>query len=204
MHGRIALARIPQDSRHGHESARRAGVHVIPLEPLRVQFRETIRVDGSVHQERFAFCHNVSSWVSLAHCKACVACAHLSGEAEPVLVCRAAPAGSSTPPDSIRSQLARAVWCIEDGAPARLACIMPTTQADAIVVDADGHAVGILSRQRARRAPGDALARTVMEPGVVALFDGAGIEQARELLTTRGVKTLPVLSAGRVVGRVRG
>jgi CBS-domain-containing membrane protein len=43
-----------------------------------------------------------------------------------------------------------------------------------------------------------------MEPAVVALFDGAGVEQARELLTTRDVKTLPVLSAGRVVGRVRG
>jgi len=172
------------------------------LKPLCVQFRETIRSDGSVHEERLAFCHEVSSWVSLAHCKACGACAHLSGEAEPVLVCRVAPAGSSTPPDSIRSHLARSVWCIEESAPARFACIMPMSQADAIVVDADRHAVGILSRQRARRAQGDTTARMLMEPAVVALFDGAPLERARELLATRGVRTLPVLSAGRVVGCV--
>jgi CBS-domain-containing membrane protein len=79
---------------------------------------------------------------------------------------------------------------------------MPMSQADAIVVDADRHAVGILSRQRARRAQGDITARMLMEPAVVALFDGAPLERARELLATRGVRTLPVLSAGRVVGCV--
>jgi CBS-domain-containing membrane protein len=77
---------------------------------------------------------------------------------------------------------------------------MPMTQADAIVVDGDGHAIGLLARQIARRAEGDVVARTVMEPAVVAMFDGTPLECARDLLSRRGVRTLPLLSAGRVIG----
>lgn len=175
---------------------------MIPLEQRRVQFRQTIRADGSVHEEKLVFCDELDRWVSLGRCKVCDACAHLSGDAEPVLICRIGPTPSSAVPDSVRALLARAVWCIEASAPARLACVMPTTQADAIVVDGDGHAIGTLSRQSARRVHGDALARTVMEPAVVALFDGASVQRAQELLSNRSVRTLPVLSAGRVIGCV--
>jgi hypothetical protein len=194
------LAWIPQDWPHGQDSAARVGADMIPLEPIRVQFRETIRADGTVHEERLAFCHKVARWVPLARCKACDACAHLSGDSEPILICSVAPEASGGPAGSIRALLARSVWCIEENAPARLACLMPMTQADAIVIDVDGHAIGLLARQVARRAEGNVLARSVMEPAVVALFDGAPLECAHDLLSKRGVRTLPLLSAGRVIG----
>ena len=193
------MAQIPQDPPHGQDSVACVGAYMIPLEPLRVQFRETIQADGTVHEERLAFCPKVAGWVSLARCKACDACAHLSGDSEPILICSVAPVEAGAP-GSIRGLLARSVWCIEETAPARLACLMPTSQADAIVIDGDGHAIGLLSRQVARRAAGEILARSVMEPAVVALFDGAPLQCARDLLSKRGVRTLPLLSAGRVIG----
>jgi hypothetical protein len=176
------------------------GLHVIPLESRRVQFRETIRADGTVREERLVFCDRTERWELLARCRTCDACAHLSGDAEPILICSVAPTESSRRRDSVRSQLARRVWCIEADAAGRLACIMPTSQADAIVVDRDGHAIGLLPRLTARRAERDALARSMMQPGVVALFDEAPLERAQELRWKRGVRTLPLLSAGRVVG----
>jgi CBS-domain-containing membrane protein len=173
---------------------------VIPLTPLRIQYRETLRADGSVRKERLAFCNKTASWVPLGRCNVCSACAHLSGDAEPVLICSAAPPTSVAQEDSVRSCLAPSVWCIVEDAPARLVSNMPVTQADAIVVDGDGHAIGLLSRQAARRAHGDAIARSAMEPAIVALFDDAPIAWADELLSRRGVRTLPILSAGRVIG----
>jgi Mg/Co/Ni transporter MgtE len=77
---------------------------------------------------------------------------------------------------------------------------MPVSQADAIVIDDDGHAIGMLARERARRAVGDTFARELMNPAVVALFDGAPLETAVDLLSKKGVRTLPLLSAGRVIG----
>jgi len=173
---------------------------MIPFEAVRVQFRETICADGTVQQERLAFCHSLARWVPLARCKACGACAHLSGESEPVLICSKAPARSATRSGSLRARLARSVWCIQEKAPARLACLMPVSQADAIVIDDDGHAIGMLARERARRAVGDTFARELMNPAVVALFDGAPLETAVDLLSKKGVRTLPLLSAGRVIG----
>jgi len=167
--------------------------------PLRVQFRETIRGDGTVHEDRLAFCCGTEGWVSLTRCRTCDSCEELSGDARPFLLCKASVAPPPSPP-SVRAMLARAVWCIDEGAPAHLVRLVPATQADAIVVDRRGHAIGTLSRESVRRAPPNAAVRAVMEPSVVALFDGAPAARARELLLERGVRTLPVLSAGRVVG----
>jgi hypothetical protein len=167
---------------------------MIPLEPLRVQFRETIRADGTVQQERLAFCPKVAGWVSLARCKACDACAHLSGDSEPILICSVAAVDAGAP-ESIRALLARSVWCIEENAPARLACLMPMSQADAIVIDGDGHAIGLLARQTARRAAGDVVARSVMEPAVVALFDGAPVGRPRDRVRRRRLRRAAWMTA---------
>jgi len=172
------------------------------LEPLRVQFRETIRADGSVYEERLAFCSTASRWVSLLRCNACEACAHLSGDQNPVLVCAVAPHRPSNLAPSVREWMAQHVWCIEGRAPARLISLMPDDQRDAIVVDGDGHAIGLLSREQAVSVDEALPAQEAMDPAIVALFDNAPLESAHDLLSAKGVRTLPILSAGRVIGCV--
>jgi CBS-domain-containing membrane protein len=81
---------------------------------------------------------------------------------------------------------------------------MPEAQADAVVVDSDGHAVGLLARERTASATLVDLAGALMQPAVVALLEDAPLACAHELLLRRGVRTLPIVSGGQVVGRVEG
>jgi len=172
------------------------------LDSRRVQTRHTLRADGTDRVDRFAFCPESREWTTLARCRTCVSCAHVSGEAQPVLVCYAVASPTQEDAESVRGELAASVWCIEGRAPARLALSIPDTEPDAVVVDADGHAVGLLSREKAGEVDPAVLARDAMEPAVVALLDCASTESARSLVLRKGVRTLPVLSGGRVIGRV--
>ncbi len=181
--------------------SRRAALAERPLEPLRVQTRQTIREDGTVREERLALCPATEQWVSLNRCRVCADCAHVSGDTAPILVCTVTPRRTAGRERTIRALLAPAVWCIDAGAPASLVSAMPATQADAMVVDDDGHVIGLLPRSRAV-APGPGTARAQMDPVVVGLLDGAPIERARDLFRTHGIRTLPVLSGGRVIGCV--
>ncbi len=171
-------------------------------EALRVQFRETIRADGSVRKERLAFCAEQRRWVGVARCGACADCAHLSGDSDPILLCRSAPVPDAEELASVRAALARSVWCIEANAPANRIDLMPGEQAEAIVVDEDGHAIGLLSREAASGGDATSDARALMQPVVVSVLQGAPLDRAREILSMSDVKTVPVVQAGRVVGRV--
>ena len=173
-----------------------------PLEPLRVQSRHTIRVDGTTRLEHIVCCPRTHGWVSLARCRACDASAHVSEGKVPVVVCELAPSLTSSDRGSVRRHLAPAVWCIESDAPARLALAVPSAQAEAVVVDANGHAIGLLGRERAKAAEEGELASVLMQPGVVMLLGDAPVECAHALLSQRGVRTLPVVAGGRVVGCV--
>ncbi len=174
------------------------------LEPLQVQRRQTILRDGTVRDERVVFCPSEERWVWLSRCRACDECAHLSGDVAPVLVCSVSlpTASRAVAAASVRGLLAPTVWCIEACAPAHLVQRMPSSQTAAVVVDDDGHAIGLLASDVAGRAPAEASAQSVMNPVVIALLDGAPATRAHELLAQDGVRILPVVSGGRVVGCV--
>jgi CBS-domain-containing membrane protein len=172
------------------------------LLPLPVYLRVTIGADGNVRKERLAQCPASNCWVSLHRCKACADCAHVSGDSKPILICSVAPSRRSRKSDgTVQARLAPAVWCIDAGAPATLVDRMPATQAEAVVVDRDGHAIGLLGREGAA-APLDARASDVMDPMVISLLDGAPIDQASELLRDGRVRTIAVMAGGKVVGCV--
>lgn len=172
------------------------------LEPLRVQCRYTIRRDGRVSEERLALCPARGQWTSLGSCKACNDCAHVSIGREPLVLCSVSTRSSANGAGTVRAALSSAVWCLEASAPARLVSAMASTQADAMVVDDDGHVIGLLPRDRGLAAGEHVTAGAEIDPMVVALLDSAPLERARELFATHGIRTLPVLSAGRVIGCV--
>jgi predicted transcriptional regulator len=80
--------------------------------------------------------------------------------------------------------------------------LMKEPQQEAVVVDGDGHPIGLLAKAVGEGARPEVTAHACMEPAVVTVLHGATVERAREVQATSGVRTIPVVLAGRVVGRV--
>jgi CBS domain-containing protein len=69
------------------------------------------------------------------------------------------------------------------------------------VVDADGHVVGIVSEVDVFSKKG-ATAADIMSANVISITEDTSVQQAAQLLNSRHIRRLPVVSGGRLVGLV--
>jgi CBS domain-containing protein len=69
------------------------------------------------------------------------------------------------------------------------------------VVDAGGHVVGIVSEVDVFSKKGKTV-KDIMSGNVIAITEDTPVQQAAELLNSRNIRRLPVLSGGRLVGLV--
>jgi signal-transduction protein with cAMP-binding, CBS, and nucleotidyltransferase domain len=87
--------------------------------------------------------------------------------------------------------------------------VMCTNRVGALLIELDGHVVGILSERDimlrvvlAERDPSTTTVDDVMTTDVVCIDVGSGTEAAMALMTERRVRHLPVLEHGAVIGIV--
>lgn len=172
-----------------------------------IRFRRTLGGHGMT-TEALVFCHETGHWTALNACRHC-ATATLSTperEADWRLLCEREPIASA---GELRNPLVSVAMLRE------LLCVEPKVRIEpvvsafleydaeiAVVIDANGHLIGELSAAELFRAPSRATAEEAMSPSATTLLESTPALDALQLMVTRDIHHLPILSAGKVVGIV--
>lgn len=178
--------------------------------PLRV--REDLSENGARKTRVLVCCPQLDAWTSVAACRACPDCLHLSTparEEDTIVLCvreRAAPRG-----EDLLSHAARcpALDLAEErlvvtSADARAGDVARRLRASggeaAVVVEAGGTLLGMLPVENVTDARDSEPARACVEPAIVGVLEEANAMDVLALMLTRACNHVSVLSHGQVVG----
>ena len=179
---------------------------------LRVQARTYMGREGAANESRFVRCPTDARWVPIEACRNCASHATFVmpalGDARPQIICGRALARGPDGRDPARAGVTDAmesnVLCVNSGAPVRVVDerLAAGGHAIALILDSEGHTIGIVSRADLAKAAGAAVVRDHMTPFVISLLERASVADATELVLERGLHHVPILSEGRVLGVV--
>jgi CBS domain-containing protein len=171
---------------------------------LLVQQRRTLLADGTICDEALVRCQRRDDWIAPAECEVCEQCAHVSRSARmvsghPTVICR--HVGAPAKADDVASRLEPSVLCIEGGVTAAAAReVIADEWAPAVVVDRDGHPLGMISAEEIGLAAPEARVIDLARKGVTSLLEGGSVSDAENLGRKLGQPAVPVVRRGRVLG----
>jgi CBS domain-containing protein len=179
---------------------------------IRVQTRTHLVKLGPMTASRLVRCPLGERWVPLEGCRSCPDCGSFTlpapGQSDPRVACAKGPARRPGDRDPERARVTEAmdgnVLCVDEGVLAKtvMETLASGEHAIALVLDAGGHAIGVVSHRDLATASEAALVRDRMTPFVITLLDSATVADATELILERGLHHVPILCEGKVLGVV--
>ncbi|HZS42132.1 MAG TPA: CBS domain-containing protein [Polyangia bacterium] len=176
---------------------------------LTLRVRRVATGSGEVYTDLSVHCPRQDRSVPLAECERCQRCGGVHWDAEArrsVVRCDSSRAAATAGRTPVSSVMSGDVICVtaDYSIEAITALLVERNFSGAPVVDAEGRAIGVVSKTdllRDQLAPGVETVGDVMMPLAFTLPESAPLSQAAALMVKEGVHRLPIVSAeGRVVG----